>query len=105
MQERRTRRSEVRSTALGYLLDATRERRGLEALVLLDEDGTVVASSAQPGLDPVSIAADVVAPLGRARTRLTVAPFRHGTRMLTLASVGRSLADVSRIAEGTRRIG
>jgi hypothetical protein len=104
MQERRTRRSEAQTTALEYLLDATRARRGLEALVLVDEHGAVVASSAHAGLDPDRIAADAVAPLGGARMRLTLAPFRLGARMLMLASVGKGLADVSRVAEGTRRI-
>lgn len=104
MQERRTRRSEARSTALEYLLDAQRARRGLDALVLVDERGAVIACSAGPGIDPVRIAADAVAPLGRARMRLTLAPFRLGTRMLMLASVGKALADVSRVAEATRRI-
>lgn len=105
MQERRSRRSGIPSTALVYLLDAARERRGLAALVLVDESGAVLAASASPGLDPAAIAADAVAPLGSTRQRLTIAPFRLGTRLLTLASVGPGLADVRGISEAARRIG
>lgn len=104
MTERRTRRSDDSHVALGYLLDATRARRGLEAVVLVDADGTVVASSACGDHDPARIAADAVAPLGQARTRLTLAPFRLGHRLLTLASIGTALADVSHVADATRRI-
>jgi hypothetical protein len=86
------------------LLDAVRARQGLEALVLVDERGHVLAASARAGLEVERIAADAVAPLGQPRMRLTLAPFRAGTRMLTLASIGPALADVTGVAEATRRI-
>lgn len=105
MEERRSRRSELPATALAYLLDAARARRGLAALVLVDEDGAVLAASARPGLDSAAIAADAIAPFGSTRQPLTIAPFRLGTRLLTLASVGPGLADVREVSEGARRIG
>lgn len=45
LEDRRLRRSNDRFVALRYQLEHTRERGGIEALVLADDDGLVVASS------------------------------------------------------------
>src|SRR5690349_6990779 len=55
--ERRRHRSAVRSEALVLLLEACRERTGLEALVISDRDGLLVSSSARTGVDPEDVAA------------------------------------------------
>jgi hypothetical protein len=45
LEDRRTRRSTDRFLALRYQLEHTREKGGLEVLVLSDDDGLVIASS------------------------------------------------------------
>lgn len=48
IEERRVRRSQCRDIALGFQLEHVRERGGLEALVLADDDGLIVACSGDP---------------------------------------------------------
>jgi hypothetical protein len=60
LEDRRSRRSNDRYVALRYQLEHTREKGGLEALVLADEDGLVVASS---GDSAVCAELGAVAPL------------------------------------------
>ncbi len=55
--ERRTRRSEQLDLALGYQLEACVERAGLNAMLLADQDGLLVASSPGTSREKEEIAA------------------------------------------------
>ncbi len=57
LEERRQQRSAVRAEALKLLLEACRERAGLEALVISDRDGLLVSSSVTCAVDPNVVAA------------------------------------------------
>ena len=50
LKERRTRRSAERQTALRYQLEHTREKGGLEAMVVADDDGLVLGSAGDSGV-------------------------------------------------------
>jgi len=47
LEERRRRRSNERETALRFQLEHTKERGGIEVLVLADRDGLVVAAAGE----------------------------------------------------------
>lgn len=67
-RERRTRRSEVLRTALHYQLLYCVERFGLDAMVLADTRGMVIASS--EGASPKALALAAYAPLLARKTSL-----------------------------------
>ena len=48
MQERRTKRSEERHEALQYLVEAVADRSEVEAVVLVDDAGRIVAGTGMP---------------------------------------------------------
>jgi hypothetical protein len=48
MQERRTKRSEERVEALQYLVEAVADRSDVEAVVLVDDAGHIVAGTGMP---------------------------------------------------------
>jgi len=50
LKERRTRRSAERQTALRYQLEYTREKGGLEAVVVADDAGLIVGSAGESGV-------------------------------------------------------
>ena len=50
LEDRRQRRSSDRQTALRYQLDHIRDRGRIEALVVVDDQGIVVASSGEDGV-------------------------------------------------------
>ena len=90
MRERRARRSAVRTEALDHLLSACRAGADLEALVLCDERGLVVAASAAAHVD-----ADMIV------------RFAHGQRTLYMGAVGagpRAFAPLPAAIEGAKRI-
>ena len=79
MEERRRRRSREQYAALRYQLEHTRERGSIEALVLADRDGLVVASSGDAG---VCGELGAVAPLlSRAPYRVTMPPLLKGAEV------------------------
>jgi hypothetical protein len=47
--ERRTKRSETRTEALQYLVEAVADRSGVRALVLVDDDGRILAGMGPAG--------------------------------------------------------
>jgi hypothetical protein len=49
-EDRRSRRSTHRDLALGFQLEHVRDRGGLEALVLADDDGLSLAVAGDPGV-------------------------------------------------------
>jgi len=101
MTDRRQRRSEDRFKALRYQLEHSREKAGIEALVLADDDGLVVAGS---GDKSVCAELGAVAPLlGRTVLAMPMPPLLHGAdvavrrvaihgQSLYLASVGGGVA-------------
>jgi hypothetical protein len=110
--ERRRRRSDDTVEAVGLLLEACRERNGLDALVIADRDGMVVSSSARPGVQPEVIAAHL--PRTHLREQVPALHARtfkaHGIRLF-LGAVGahanmtdRLLADLLHAMRGTQRI-
>lgn len=50
LQDRRQHRSSDRSEALQYQLEHSREHGGLEAMVVADDQGLVVAGAGEPGV-------------------------------------------------------
>jgi len=48
MQERRTKRSETREEALQYLVEAVADRSEVDAVVLVDDTGHIVAGTGMP---------------------------------------------------------
>ena len=108
-QERRRRRSEVTVEAVALLLEACRERTGLDALVIADRDGMLVSSSARPGVQPEVIAAHLPRTHLREQVpELHARTFKaHGIRLF-LGAVGtmseRMVADLLHAMRGTQRI-
>jgi hypothetical protein len=112
-QERRVRRSSSRDLALGFQLEHVRDRARLEALVLADEDGLVVANA---GDAAVCREVAAYAPL-LARSILGVAlpPLLRGAEVairvvevhgqpLYLASVGGGVARDALLAHSARGV-
>ena len=116
LDDRRKRRSTDRYVALRYQLEHARESGGLEALVLADRDGLVVASS---GDAAVCAELGAVAPLlGRSLLGMPMPPLLRGADVavrpvaiygqnLFLASVGGGVARDAHLSTwtlGVRRI-
>jgi hypothetical protein len=107
--ERRRRRSDDTVEAVGLLLEACRERNGLDALVIADRDGMVVSASAREGVRPEVIAAHL--PRTHLRDQLPALHARTfkacGIRLF-LGAVGemseRVLAEMLAAMRGTQRI-
>ncbi|MCS6797922.1 MAG: hypothetical protein NZ898_05255 [Myxococcota bacterium] len=114
--DRRKRRSNDRNAAVRYQLEYARERGGIEALVLADGDGLLLAASGEPA---VCAELGAVAPLlGHSLFRMPMPPMLRGADVavrrldiygqpLFLAAVGGGVArDVwlARSAAGVRRI-
>ena len=101
LEERRQRRSRERETALRYQLEHTKDRGGLEVLVLVDRDGLLLAGA---GEDALCEELGAVAPLmGRAPMGMKLPPLLRGGEVairplslhgqeLFLASVGGGVA-------------
>jgi hypothetical protein len=107
--ERRRHRSAVRSEALVLLLEACRERTGLEALVISDRDGLLVSSSARQGIDPEGIAAHLPSTELRERVpSLRAFTFKLSGMRLFLGAVGamseQFITDICDAMRGTQRI-
>ncbi len=98
----------MRTEALGNLLEACRLGADLEALVLSDQRGAVVAASAAAHVDARVIAAALPDPTLIAGCSLVRAvPFKHGERTLYMGAVGagpRAFAPIPAAIEGARRI-
>ena len=76
LQERRARRTEDRNQALSFQLEHSRDRGGLEALVLADSQGMVVA---QAGDAVICEELGAIAPLmGRAVLGMPLPPLLRG---------------------------
>ena len=114
--ERRTRRSDDRAIALRYQLEHTRTRGGLQALVLADMDGLIVA---QAGDDEVCEELGAMAPLLSGQSNgvpvpallegadIEVRPLSLLGQKLFLASAGGGMARdalLSHSAHGVSRI-
>ena len=106
--ERRLQRTDDQSLALSRHFEACRARAKLDALVLADEQGLVVASAAQPDVDVDQIAAHLptarwsfVMPELRARTL-----YCDGTPLFVGAIGPSDVAgiELSRAAAGAQRI-
>jgi hypothetical protein len=98
----------VRTEALDHLLSACRVGADLEALVLSDERGRVVAASAAPHVDAEMIAAALPDRALLAGCSLVRAVrFSHGARTLYMGAVGagpRAFAPLPAAIEGAKRI-
>ena len=92
MQERRSRRSEERGVALGYQLEACAQRAGADFMLLADDRGLLLASSA-PDPRESEEAAALLASLGLCD---------HSSGELWRA--GRVVAALSFVAQGQRLI-
>lgn len=116
LEERRQRRSDERHIALRYQLEHARDRGGLEALVLADDAGLVVAQSGDYALcaelaaiAPLlakSILGMPLPPLLRGGD-IAVRPIRLHGQELYLASLGGGVARdalLSRSTHGVKRI-
>jgi hypothetical protein len=107
-RDRRARRSAVRTEALDHLLSACRAGADLEALVLCDERGLVVAASAATHVDTDMIAAALPDPTLVAGCSLVRSVrFAHGQRTLYMGAVGagpRAFAPLPAAIEGAKRI-
>ena len=116
LEERRQRRSTDRYIALRYQLEHTRAKAALEALVLADDSGLLVASS---GDEEVCSELGAVAPLmGKAPLGLPMPPLLRGADVglrrvevhgvpLFLAAVGGNVARDAHLAmskSGVERI-
>ncbi len=120
MIERRVQRSEHLGDAIGYQLGACAERAGLEALVLADGDGLLVASSpwsdergemiaaALPLLAKGSDFAGVLLDEGAGDEQVLVSTFQAAGTELFLCAVGSfggpSHQEIARAKVGVRRI-
>jgi hypothetical protein len=108
LRERRARRSAARTEALGNLLEACRMGADLEALVLSDQRGVVVAASAAPHVDARVIAEALPDPaLVAGCSLLRAVPFKDGERTLYMGAVGagpRAFAPLPAAVEGAKRI-
>ncbi len=106
--ERRARRSSFRREALDNLLSACRAGADLEAIVLSDAVGTVVAASAAPHVDARVIAAALPDPTLIAGCSLVRAVrFVHADATLYMGAVGagpRAFAPIPAAIEGAKRI-
>lgn len=115
LQERRNRRSTERHLALRYQLEHTREHGRIEALVLADADGLVVAAS---GEDGVCEELGAIAPLVPRTVGMPLPPLLRGGEVsvrrvacdgqdLYLASLGGNVARdalLTSSSKGVRRI-
>ena len=107
--ERRRRRSEDTVEAVALLLEACRQRTGLDALVIADRDGVLVSSSARPGIEPELIAAHL--PRTHLREQVPALHARtfkaHGIRLF-LGAVGsaseRLVGELLHAMRGAQRI-
>ena len=76
LEERRVRRTQDRNAALRFQLEHSRDRGGLEALVLADDQGMVVAAA---GDDAVCEELGAIAPLmGRTVMGMPMPPMLRG---------------------------
>jgi predicted regulator of Ras-like GTPase activity (Roadblock/LC7/MglB family) len=118
-EERRTRRSERLETALGYQLQSSAERAELDAMILADQDGLVVAASPWGAGRSEEVAAllplmlrgteTAMVFLGEeAEEELLVNCFEAAGTQLFLCAVGNSCiqtaGELRRVQEGVRRI-
>lgn len=108
LDERRAHRSEDRSLAMKLMLDACRAKGALDALVVCDESGLLVAASTTAGVDPRALAAALPAADRRKRfDKLCAIQFRmEGARLYVGALGGQGFATVPLCAvmHGARRI-
>ncbi len=108
VRDRRARRSAVRTEALDHLLSACRSGADLEAIVLSDDRGRVVAASAAAHVDAEMIAAALPDPTLLAECSLVRAVrFAHGVHTLYMGAVGagpRAFAPLPAAIEGAKRI-
>ncbi len=112
LEERRQRRSPDRALALRYQLEHTRDRGRLEALVLSDADGLVVASAGEAAIceELGAIAPLVPRTLGSALPPLLVGgevavrPVSLQGQDLYLASLGGNVARDALLAASTKGV-
>ena len=107
--ERRHRRSANRSVALALLLEACRERAGLDALVIASREGELVSASTREGVDPQTIAAHLPRTWLRERIpALSARTLKLGDVRLFLGAVGqvgeRMVDELLHAMRGVRRI-
>jgi hypothetical protein len=109
-EDRRQHRSEVLSEALSLLLDACRERAGLEALVLSDDVGLVVSAAVPPEYDADEIAAllPLPGPPDPKMARLKQVRFDLDGAAMYLGGIGEMTGawarEMMRALRGTQRI-
>lgn len=117
MQDRRARRSERRDLALSYQLASAAERAGADFMLVCDQDGLLLATSAEAGVDGEEVAArlaclklceDSVGEVWREDRTLAALSFvACGQRLLIGAggsSVDGALPEMRRAIEGAVRI-
>ncbi|GAB4195886.1 MAG: hypothetical protein OHK0013_02500 [Sandaracinaceae bacterium] len=111
--ERRRRRSEQPGTALRFQLEHTREQARLEALVLADEQGLLVAEAGDPAI--CSELAAIAPWMGRSPLAMPLPPLLRGADVcvrsmhvhgaaLHLAAVGGSVARDALLARSLRGV-
>lgn len=111
--ERRTKRSETRTEALQYLVETVADRSGVRALVLVDDDGRILAGMGPAGdLGGLATAAIDVAwqkatpNMSRVGASYDVTARAVATRdgMLYLGALGDRLAGVGDAVRAVQRI-
>ena len=88
MNERRVRRSAIRSEALEMMLEACRRRNSLEALLVSDEQGMLLAGSSKHGVDLNAVAAALPDWPNAPDNQLNAIPFSLEQHCLYVGSIG-----------------
>jgi len=88
MSERRVRRSAIRSEALEMMLEACRKRNSLEALLISDEQGMLLAGSSEHGVDLNAVASALPDWPNAPDNQLNAIPFSLEQHCLYVGSIG-----------------